>query len=89
MDGLRKKEIRIVEIKNSQLSTAIKENGITHAWKLIQKNNTKISVNNKCKLVNISVAINIEDVEPSYIRQYPIFQALLEKVKARIQLLVR
>ena len=59
-------------------------NGIALEWKEIIYRNLKLPVSSVCKLPDAIISINTGDATPSYIRQYPIPQAIQGKVKARI-----
>jgi len=78
-------EMVVIADKQSELSENIDKDGIAFEWKKIIKDNLDIPVSNVCKLPNAVISINTGDSTPSYVRQYPIPQALTGKVKARVE----
>ena len=75
----------VVADKLSELSGNIDKDGIASEWKKIIKDNLDIPISSVCKLPNAVISINTGDATPSYIRQYPIPQALTSRVKARVE----
>jgi hypothetical protein len=67
-EPIKSKKIPLEVIKNDQLSSIVDEHSIAQKWKQILENNRKIPINNKYKLSNTIVNINIEDTAPSYIK---------------------
>ena len=70
--------------RNSELSDRVDSNGIALEWKEIIDRNLKLPASSVCKLPDAVISINTGDATSSYIRQYPIPQAIQGKVKARI-----
>ena len=62
------------------------ENKIPEEQKKVLEDNINLPPSSVCKLSNSVLSINTGDSKPSWIRQYPIPQALMEKVKERIEL---
>jgi transposase InsO family protein len=75
----------VVADRQSELSNNIDKDGIASEWKNIIKDNLELPVSSVCKLPNAIISINTGDSTPSYVRQYPVPQALASKVKARVE----
>ena len=67
------------------LPPGVGKDGIAEEWKKILEDNLKLPVSSVCRLEDSELAINTGDSKPSWIRQYPIPQALMERVRKRIQ----
>jgi predicted aspartyl protease len=81
----KEKEVTAIEEKNKlQLSAAISEDGVADDWRGVLERNQAISVSAVCKLPGSTLSINTGDAKPVWIRQYPIAQGLMEKVKQRV-----
>ena len=72
----------LLEEKSSQTD----DNGIADEWRKVLEDNLSMPESSTCKLSNSTLGINTGDNKPSGIRQYPIPQALLEKVNKQVQL---
>ena len=62
------------------------QDGIADEWRQIIEENIRLPANSVCKLKDSIVSINTGNAKPCWIRQYPIPQAFMDKVKERIEL---
>ena len=73
------------DLVEQELPSNVDENGIATEWKKVLKDNLRLPISSVCKLPDSVLAINTEDAKPVYIRQYPIPQALVERVVERVE----
>ena len=82
-----RKEETIIKLREKVevgLPKGVDENGIHHSWKKVIEDNLALPINSVCKLEGSTLSINTGDNKPSWIRQYPIAEAFMDKVRARI-----
>jgi predicted aspartyl protease len=77
---------KVKSVSENEHIENVDSNGIANEWKRVIEDNINLPSSSVCKLENSELSINTGDNKPSWIRQYPIPQALIEKVKERIQL---
>ena len=57
------------------------EDGIAEEWRQVLADNAALPEGNVCKLPEAMLDIPTGDSKPVYVRQYPIPQALVERVR--------
>ena len=72
--------------KTEEIEEMVENDGIVDEWRDVIEDNLRLPVNSTCKLPDATLSIETGDVKPSWVRQYPIPQALINKVKDRVQL---
>jgi hypothetical protein len=73
-----------VQGKDTELSDAVGEDGITLEWRKVLSDNAAILVSSVCKLPYSEVALETQDAKPSYVRQYKTPQGLVSKVVEQV-----
>jgi hypothetical protein len=76
----RKKIPEVVE-----MPPGVGEDGIAEEWRQVLADNAALPEGNVCKLPEAILDIPTGDSKPVYVRQYPIPQALVERVRERIK----
>ena len=68
----------------AQLPPEIGHDGIADEWRDVINDNLQLPVSGVCTLSDSTLSIETGDNKPSWIRQYPIPQALMDKAKTRV-----
>ena len=71
------------------LPDGVDADGIAMEWKDVLQRNAALAINSTTTLVDAILPINTGDADPMWMRQYPILQVLMRKVRRQVELWIK